>query len=256
MAPENQVNTPTELTPGAVIPVDDAPTMSSMEIAELCEARHNDVIATIQRLFEQGVLRESRDTLREHRRAEGGRPTRVYDLTKRDTLVVASGYNAKLRARIIDRWEEAERQLRARTVVPDFRDPDFLLKLVVGYAQDKKALLGQVAEMEVTVAAFDQIADASGSMCVRDTAKHLGLGQKALYEWLRLNKWTYRRVGMAHDLAYQDKIVSGLMEHKVSTVHHPDGEDRIRTQARVTAKGLARLAKLLRPTATLVAHAA
>jgi len=88
-------------------------TMSSREIATLCEARHNDVVVTIQRLFEKGVLRESRKTTRTHRPERGGRPTEVYDLTKRDTLVVASGYNDELRARIIDRWEELEVQARS-----------------------------------------------------------------------------------------------------------------------------------------------
>src|SRR4051812_14016469 len=80
------------------------PTMSSREIAELCGARHNDVATTIERLFGTGVLRESRKTPREYRPDGGGRPTAVYDLTKRDTLVVVSGYNDEVRARIIDRW--------------------------------------------------------------------------------------------------------------------------------------------------------
>lgn len=87
--------------------------MSSREIAELCDARHNDVVATIERLFAKGVLRESRNTTRPYQPEGGGRPTEVYDLTKRDTLVVVSGYSDELRARIIDRWEELEREVRA-----------------------------------------------------------------------------------------------------------------------------------------------
>ncbi|MFT8952975.1 MAG: Rha family transcriptional regulator [Gluconobacter sp.] len=85
-----------------------APTMSSREIADICGARHNDVVATIERLFENGVLRESRKTTRTYRPEKGGRPTEVYDLTKRDTLVVVSGYNDEVRAKIIDRWMELE----------------------------------------------------------------------------------------------------------------------------------------------------
>jgi len=82
--------------------------MSSREIADICGARHNDVVATIERLFENGVLRESRKTTRTYRPEKGGRPTEVYDLTKRDTLVVVSGYNDEVRAKIIDRWMELE----------------------------------------------------------------------------------------------------------------------------------------------------
>ncbi len=83
-------------------------TMSSREIADLCETRHNQVVATIERLMAKGVLRESRKTTRRVQPCGGGRPVDVYDLTKRDTLVVASGYKDDVRARIIDRWIELE----------------------------------------------------------------------------------------------------------------------------------------------------
>jgi phage regulator Rha-like protein len=80
-------------------------TMSSREIADLVEARHNDVIATIERLFSKGLLRSTRKTRRE---ATGGRPTDVYDLIERDTHLVVAGYSDEHRARVIDRWQELE----------------------------------------------------------------------------------------------------------------------------------------------------
>jgi phage regulator Rha-like protein len=42
-----------------------AVTMTSREAADLVEARHNDVVATIERLFGKGLLRSSRKTRRE-----------------------------------------------------------------------------------------------------------------------------------------------------------------------------------------------
>ncbi|MEG5263259.1 Rha family transcriptional regulator [Pseudomonas sp. JDS28PS106] len=83
-------------------------TMSSREIADLVEARHNDVIATVERLFAKGLLRSSRKTRRE---ATGGRPVDVYDLTERDTHLVVAGYSDEHRARVIDRWQELESQV-------------------------------------------------------------------------------------------------------------------------------------------------
>ena len=80
-------------------------TMTSREIAELVEARHNDVVATIERLFSKGLLRSSRETRRE---STGGRPLDVYDLIERDTHLVVSGYSDEHRARVIDRWEALE----------------------------------------------------------------------------------------------------------------------------------------------------
>lgn len=83
-------------------------TMSSVELADLCSSRHNQVVETIQRLFDKGVLRESRKTTRRVQPEGGGRPMDVYDLTKRDSLVIVSGYNDEVRAKIIDRWMELE----------------------------------------------------------------------------------------------------------------------------------------------------
>ena len=99
-------------------------TMSSREIADLCSARHNDVIATIERLFEKGLLRESRKTLREYISPNGGRPTMVYDLTKNDSLKVVSGYNDETRSSLIDRWAELEEQVASELIsLPNFADP-------------------------------------------------------------------------------------------------------------------------------------
>ena len=94
-------------------------TMSSREIAELVEARHNDVVATIERLFSKGLLRSSRETRRE---ATGGRPLDVYDLTERDTHMVVSGYSDEHRARVIDRWQELEAR-NTPVALPNFADP-------------------------------------------------------------------------------------------------------------------------------------
>lgn len=90
-------------------------TMSSREIADLVDARHNDVVATIERLFAKGLLRSSRKTRREE---TGGRPIDVYDLTERDTHLVVSGYSDEHRARVIDRWQELEAQHTQAFAIP------------------------------------------------------------------------------------------------------------------------------------------
>ena len=79
--------------------------MSSREIADIAEARHNDVVATIDRLFDKGLLRSSRKSRHEN---TGGRPIEVYDLVERDVYLVVAGYSDEVRARIIDRWQELE----------------------------------------------------------------------------------------------------------------------------------------------------
>lgn len=84
-------------------------TMSSREIADIAEARHNDLVATIDRLFDKGLLRSSRKTRHEN---TGGRPIEVYDLVERDVYLIVAGYSDEVRARIIDRWQELEAQVK------------------------------------------------------------------------------------------------------------------------------------------------
>jgi len=95
-----------------------ARTMSSREIAELVEARHNDVVASIERLFAKNLLRSSRKSRRE---ATGGRPVDVYDLIERDTHLVVAGYSDEHRAKVIDRWQELEGHVAV--ALPDFTNP-------------------------------------------------------------------------------------------------------------------------------------
>ena len=130
-------------------------TMSSREIAELCKARHNDVITTIERLFEKGLLRESRKTLREYISPNGGRPTMVYDLTKNDTLKVVSGYSDEVRSIIIDRWDELELQIaQSQITLPNFADP---AEAAIAWANEYKAKQLAITERDHAIATKAEI---------------------------------------------------------------------------------------------------
>lgn len=83
-------------------------TMSSLEIAELCGTRHNVVLATIRRLLKRNLLQLNCKSPRTV--ASRGRTKKVYDLNRRDSLLVVSGYKDEVRAALIDRWDELENQ--------------------------------------------------------------------------------------------------------------------------------------------------
>lgn len=81
-------------------------TMSSREIAELTGKEHDNVRRDIKNLAD--ALSLSFEEKAEP--SDGGRPSKVFMLAKRETLILISGYSIELRARIIDRWQELESQ--------------------------------------------------------------------------------------------------------------------------------------------------
>lgn len=122
-------------------------------------------------------------------------------------------------------------------------DPASLRQLLLDNVEKVLALESKVEEMKPAVAALEQIAESNGSFNRTEAAKHLGVPPHVLIKWLRTNGWTYHRPGSRDDLAYQSKINSGYLEHKVVTGPRPDGTEWISTQIRVTPKGLTILAK-------------
>jgi phage regulator Rha-like protein len=85
-------------------------TMTSKEIAELTGKNHADVMRDIRNLQDQ-VGTESIFALSFiiSELANGGsKKLPIYSLTKKETLLLMSGYNALLRLKIINRWEELE----------------------------------------------------------------------------------------------------------------------------------------------------
>lgn len=96
----------------SIIPLSSAPaTMSSREIAELTDKRHDNVMRDIETqlapLLGDGGLLKFEDT---YQNSQNGQSYRMYRLPKRECLIVVSGYSVELRARIIDRWMELEAQ--------------------------------------------------------------------------------------------------------------------------------------------------
>lgn len=82
-------------------------TMSSLEIAELTGKRHDAILRDIRNLLNQGV--NAHNFVEVEYTDKKGEKRPCYELTKKGCLILASGYDAKLREKIIDRWEELER---------------------------------------------------------------------------------------------------------------------------------------------------
>lgn len=88
-------------------------TMSSREIADLVESRHDDVKRSIERLAERGVIVQPPMADEPGTDKMGrSRPTKVYIFTgeqgKRDSIIVVAQLSPEFTARLVDRWQELE----------------------------------------------------------------------------------------------------------------------------------------------------
>jgi Rha family phage regulatory protein len=81
-------------------------TMSSVEVSELTSREHKNVMRDIRDLLDQGVSQLNFELT--SYRDKQGKERPCYSLTKKGCLILASGYNAVLREKIINRWEELE----------------------------------------------------------------------------------------------------------------------------------------------------
>lgn len=82
-------------------------TMSSREIAELVESRHDNVRVTIERLVAKGVIVQPATQDEQSADSMGRlRVTSVYHLDKRSTLIVVAQLSPEFTARVVDRLQE------------------------------------------------------------------------------------------------------------------------------------------------------
>lgn len=208
-------------------------TMSSREIAGLCEKRHDHVMADIRNMLNELKIQSpefSGDYI-----DSKGRTYPCFYLPKDLTLTLIAGYNVILRKRIIDRWQELEAKQTER--LPQSFSEALLLAAQLQAEKEQNA---------PKVEAFDRLVTATeGSMNLTNAAKHLQMQPKAFNQFLFSKNWIYKRMAGSPWIAYQDKLKSGYLEHKAHSVKLEDGSEKICPQVLVTAKGLAKLSSML-----------
>lgn len=213
-------------------------TMSSREIAELTGKQHQHVRRDIEAMAE-GLGIDPSIFGRIYRDARNREQTE-YALPKRETLILVSGYNVELRAKIIDRLDELEH----RAVTPLLpQDYPSALRALADETEKTLHLTARVEADAPKVAFADQIAVAPDAISLGQTAKIFGTGRNRFCQWLREIGWLTRM-----NEPYQEKINSGYLDVKIGSWDHPEKGLQRSVTALVTGKGLAKLYQLRPPT--------
>lgn len=167
--------------------------IASMEVSEITGKEHKHVMRDIRVLLEQGV-RESNFGLTFIIRTlpnNAQRKDPCYNITKKGCLILASGYNALLREKIIDRWEELE--TKERQTVPALPQTYLeALKALVLSEEQKQVLALENESMKPKADYFDTLVERGNNLNLRDTAKMIGVSERFFIEYLLLNGYLYR----------------------------------------------------------------
>lgn len=141
------------------------PTMSSKEIAELCESQHGHIKISMERLRDKGLI--TFFAMRE--KSTGGRPLEVYCVNQRDSYVVVAQNCPEFTARLVDRWQELEKVV-AEPPVPQFQVPQTFHEALLLAAQQQE----KIARDAPKVAYVDEVLGQSeGLMSLSDFGRVL-----------------------------------------------------------------------------------
>ncbi|WP_368301795.1 phage antirepressor KilAC domain-containing protein [Kluyvera sichuanensis] len=203
------------------------PAMTSLEIAGLCEKRHDNVMSDIRNMLTLLNI-QSPEFLGDYR-DDKGRSYPCFHLPKDLCLTLVSGYSVILRKRIIDRWLELE-QLNQPKVPQSFSEA---LRLAAELEEQKQQLKDELAVAAPKAEFVDRYVTATGSMTFRQVAKLLNAKEPEFRLFLLDNHIMYRLSNVL--TPYHQHIEAGRFEVKTGTT---SASNYAFSQARFTAKGV------------------
>lgn len=225
--------------------IHDTDRMSSLEIAELTGKQNAHIMRDIRSLLAQGVS-QSNFGLSSYKQPQprgGYKELPCFELTKKGCLILASGYDAVLREKIIDRWELLETEKRKPQTPQTYLEA---LKALVSseeekqrLAQEKKQLEQQNAKLQPKAAFADAAFATDDKVDIGMSAKilKLGFGRNTLFDKLR-------KAGVFFANRNEPKqrfIDAGYFEMKEKFIERNNHPGFVVTKVLVTQKGLAYL---------------
>ena len=212
-----------------IIPTNEKKTMTSREIADLVELRHDNVKRTIDNLVLAALI--YRPQIEDGIKSANGITEKVYVICQRDTYVIVAQLSPQFTARLVDRWQELERQVLA----PVFSIPTSLSSALRLAAEQAETIEAQALQITAATPAIEFVAKhaaTDGLSTFRQVAKLIGANEVDLRAFLVEVKAMYR---LNEQWApYASQIDSGRMVVKVVE----DAKGKPRNQSLFTSKGV------------------
>lgn len=165
--------------------------MSSKDMAELTEKRHDSVKRTIVTLAQKTAI--SYPQFVDGIPGANGVAERVYYVSKRDSYVVVAQLSPEFTARLVDRWQELE-----AGAVPQFQVPTTLAGALRLAAEQAETIEQQALAIVAAAPAVEFVAkyaDSTGLKGFRQVCKLLAVKENVFREFLLDKKIMYRLGG-------------------------------------------------------------
>lgn len=204
------------------------PCMTSREMADLTEKRHDNVRRTIESLFHEGLI--SKPQIEDGNKAANGVVERVYHVCKRDSYVIVAQLSPQFTARLVDRWQELE------AAAPAFIIPTTLSGALRLAAEQAEVIEHQAAELAAAAPAVEFVGryvDSTGSKGFRQVCKLLKVKEPDFRLFLKEKSIMYRLGG--EWTAHSQHIDAGRFVVKAGT---SDVNGHAFNSARFTPKGI------------------
>lgn len=209
-------------------------TMTSREIADLVESRHDSVKRTIDRLVESGVI--SRPPMVDGEKSANHTIEQVYQVCKRDSYVIVAQLSPAFTARLVDRWQELE---AAQPKALDLNDPHALRAALLGYTEKVLQLETKVAADAPKVAFAEVIRSMDGVCHIGEFCKTMRIGRNRMFKRMKEDK-----ILMASRMPYQKYIDKGYFSVIEQTPYtNSKGETHTTFTTMVTGAGQVFLAR-------------
>lgn len=234
--------------------IDGVSGMTSLEIAEVTGKQHKNVMRDIRSILGQGVsqLNFELSSYKQPQPNGGYKDAPCFNLTPKGCLILASGYDALLRERIINRLEALEKNNKPQLPATYL---DALKSLVASEEQKQQLALENKRQAEEIVAKDAQITELNTAvremqpkanyvdaiLQCKDTvpttiiAQDYGKSAKALNILLR-NYGIQHKVGTAWVL-YGKYLANGYVQGKTFDYQRSDGTLGVRPYTEWTQKG-------------------
>lgn len=160
-------------------------TMTSQEISELVQSRHDSVKRAIERLAESGTIQlPPMVGVRNHL----GQAVSVYQVGKRDSYVVVAQLSPEFTAALVDRWQELEAK-----ALPDFTNPVIAARAWADAMEQNQQQAALLEQQRPAVEFLDRYVEAKSTKSLREVAKVLGVKEREFIAKLEADGILFRQ---------------------------------------------------------------